>query len=596
MKSVNLKQCKITGGFFGERQEINSTETVNAVYDRFKETGRVDALKCKRTEIKPHIFWDSDMAKWLEAAAYILCDRPDAALRKKFDDAVDDIVNNQLESGYFNSYFQVCEPENIFTRRADHELYCAGHFFEAAVAAKIYLDDDRLLKFSEKYADYVIDRFTVKKDTAFFTPGHEEIELALFKLYDLTGKEKYRRLAEFFLETRGREKDYTSEQSQSHLPVREQKTAVGHAVRALYLYSAMADYALLTGDNELIATLSSLADDILESKSFITGGVGNCYGSERFAGSFDLPNERSYAETCASIALALFADRMTRLTGDKKYGDAFERVLYNGILSGESLSGKEFFYTNPLEIYADKIIENNSQSEGYAKDRLPLLRRVKVFACSCCPPNICRFIAELGGYIYYLSESGLTVSQYITSSLDAGKIKAQMTSDFPYSGKVKLKVNSSGEKIKIKLRKPYWSDKTFESEENGYLVYEGVFNGEEITVDFGMKAKRVYSNTRVYYDAGKVALTYGPIVFCAEGADNKDLPALFAGKGGVKVTVCRNENIPLKAQMSGYKSISGKSLYSFDKPRTEKTTINLIPYFAWANREQSDMKVWLIEK
>ncbi len=597
MESVNLKQCKITGGFFAERQKINATATVNAVYDRFKETGRMDALKCVPSENKSHIYWDSDVAKWLEAAAYILCDKEDEALREKYDGIVNDVINNQLENGYFNSYFQVYEPDAVFTRRGDHELYCAGHLFEAAVAAKTYLGDDRLLRFSEKYADYIIERFTVKKDTGFSSPGHEEIELALMKLFRLTGKEKYLRLAEFFIDQRGREENAAeNKQIQSHLPVREQKEAVGHAVRALYLYSGMADLAMKTGDKRLIAALDALADDIISGKTFVTGGVGNCYGSERFAGKYDLPNERAYSETCAAIALAFFADRMFRLSGDKKYGDVFERALYNGILSGISLDGTKFFYTNPLEIHADKIKENET-NVGWTKDRLPILERVKVFDCSCCPPNVCRFIAELSQYVYYLTENSLVVSQYITSSLDACGVKAEMTSDFPYSGKVGIRIISAGGKKTLKLRKPFWSDEKFANEKDGFLTFDGISDGKEINVDFGMKGKRVYANDKVYYDAGKVAFSYGPVVLCAEGCDNGDLSSVFASADGdIAVEPLKDDPKTLAAETDGYRAESGKELYSFERPVLKKIKLRLLPYFAWANRAPSDMKVWFIEK
>ena len=409
MRSANLFGSVITGGFFRKKLDTNAAVTLPSVYERFMETGRVEALKCRKSDKIVPICWDSDMAKWIEGAVYVLYEKEDENIRGLIDAAVKDIVENQLESGYYNPHFQVYEPENIFKKRTEHELYCAGHIFEAAVAASQYIGDNRLLEFSEKYVDYIYDRFVLKRDTAFTTPGHEEIELALFKLYDHTGKDKYRELAEFFINERGKRKEdeYAPEvynYSQSGFPVREQRTAEGHSVRALYLYTAIAEMARVENDEELKAVVETVFNDIIEKKQYITGGIGSAHEGERFTYAYDLPNLTAYSETCASIAMAFFSGKMLELTGSAVCGDAFERVLYNGILSGVSLSGDKFFYVNPLEMELEKVRYNSLVPW---KQAMPIPKRVKLFECSCCPPNLCRFFGELAQYIYFEGENEL---------------------------------------------------------------------------------------------------------------------------------------------------------------------------------------------
>lgn len=596
MRGMDLDECRITEGFFAARQELNATVTMESVYDRFFETGRINALKCDPALVKSHIYWDSDVAKWVEAAAYVLHSREDAALRSKMDAIIDDIVRNQKETGYFNSYFQVWEPDAVFTRRWDHELYCAGHLFEAAVALSRYLGDDRLLRFAEKYVDHITERFVEKRDTGFTTPGHEEIELALLRLNALTGEEKYLRLAEFFLNQRGvagnEEKIYYM---QSHLPIREQTEATGHAVRALYLYTAMAELALRTDDKPLVEALRKLASDVIDRKMYVTGSVGSSYAGEKFTIPYDLPNALSYSETCASIALIFFCDRMLRLTGEKVFGDVAERVLFNGVLAGVSLDGTSFFYVNPLEVNADKVRFNEALPKS--RDHQPLLRRVKVFSCSCCPPNICRFFAELPTYIWYIEGNTVLLSQYISSHLETGTVTADLVSDFPYSGKIRLCVDSKGKPITLRLRKPEWCRVSFDNEEDGYLIYRGIFAGEEIALDFGMEPRRIYADPRIFDDAGKVAFAYGPLILCAEGTDNGGtLPGVFAeADAPISVSVRPGDPAVLTATVAGSRAIPGDSLYSDRRPASERIELRLIPYFAWANRDPSDMKIWFPE-
>ena len=599
MKNFSLNESRITDGFWANRQKINAEHTIPAVYNRFKETGRFDVLKCKKQDPPTHYGSDSDVAKWLEAAAYLLSRKDDKQIRAWYDEAVEDICKNQREDGYFNSYYQTYEPNEIFTKRGDHELYCAGHLFEAAVAAKEYLNDDRLLTFSEKFVDYIYERFVEKKDTAFVTPGHEEIELALYRLYNLTKVEKYKTLANHFLNVRGHY-DQCNEpynhsilDTQNHLPIREQTEAVGHAVRAMYLYIAMADMAKLTGDKELRKATEILFDDVTQKKMYITGGIGSSHHGERFTVPYDLENYTSYAETCASIGFAFFCDRMQQLTGEAKYGHTFERLLYNGILSGVSLDGEHFFYVNPLEM-------QNERKSFFAGHQVPFVHsplssRVKVFGCSCCPPNIVRFIEQLPTYIWYADEekNELILSQYISSTLSNDFVDATITSSFPQSGKVCVKVDSKGKKITLKLRIPEWCDKKFDNAKDGYLIYEGVFAGEEICVDFEMKVRLAYANGNVWENSGRTAVTYGPLVFCAESKDNDfALPKVQIGDVQNAVLENTDDGYVVRLKLPAYLVKNTKALYTFEAPEYEELTLQMIPYFTWANREEGDMRVW----
>ena len=594
MINYTMHNCKITSGFFAQKQQINAENTIPNVYARFTETGRFKALKCKNEEPHSHIYWDSDVAKWLEAAAYLLSRKDDKQIRAWYDEAVEDILANQLENGYFNSHFQVYEPDQIFTRRHDHELYCAGHFFEAAVAASEYLHDDRLLRFAEKYVDYIFERFVIKQDTAFISSGHQEIEIALLRLYEYTKQEKYKDLAMFFLNNRGKDHDEHDIHTQSFAPVREQSKAQGHAVRAHYLYTAMAQAAYLTGDRDLRVACEKLFDDVVQKKMYVTGGTGSSYTGERFSSAYDLPNEHAYAETCASIGLVFFAHQMFRLTGEAKYAHVLERALYNGVSSGVSLDGTSFFYTNPLEVSKERLLYNASLPAF--REPSPILQRVKVFYCSCCPPNICRFFEEINSYIWYANEekNELVLSQYISSNLTSPVANVRLDSGLPTDGKLKITLNSHGKNITFKVRKPEWCEKTFTNEKGEYLIFTGVFNDQTIEIEFPLVLRKVYANPLVQANTGKVVLSYGPLVLCAEGIDNA-FPLQTAHIGSIENAVLlKNEDsrYAISAKIPVSVSVPTDELYTFTQHKTKEETLTLIPYFAWANRGETDMQIW----
>ncbi|MBO5313187.1 MAG: glycoside hydrolase family 127 protein [Clostridia bacterium] len=600
MKRVDFSLTKITGGFWKQKQDMVRDITIKAVYDRFKETGRFDAFKCDTgLGISPHIFWDSDVAKWVEGVGYLLRERKEPHLEAIVDELADDIEKNQLECGYFNSYYLVNKDKKIFSDRDCHELYCLGHLIEGAVAYYEATGKDKLLKCVCRYADYVEKVFKINKETEFTTPGHEELELALVRLYECTDEKRYLELAKFFVDERGlrhedKTKWYNRMFNQSHKPVREQETAEGHAVRAVYLYCAMADLALKYNDSALKSACEKIFDNIISKKMYITGGIGSSYNGEAFTVDYDLPNLTAYAESCASLGLALFAHRMLLLDNNSKYSDTVERALYNGFMSSISLDGDKFFYCNPLEIlpYMRKRDVSNENKNGMF---LPCLERQKVFECSCCPPNIVRFIPSVANLIYTQNENTIYIHQFMQSEtkikLENCEIELEQKTNYPFDGKVEITVK--GGRARLAVRVPYFCDEYEDKADDGYIYYEISDTPTTISLDFGIKPRFVYSNDRVLENANKCAVICGPLVYCMEGCDHSyslrnillddrseiargfddvlGLPVLY-----VKATAIKSDN----------------SLYSFTKGERNNIQAKLIPYFAFANRGVCEMQVW----
>ena len=598
MKNYTRKSVTLTGGYLFEKQELNRKITVNSVYDRFKETGRIDAFRFEYKEgdeIVPHVFWDSDVAKWMEGAAYILAEHKDAELEAKVDELVALIKKNQCEDGYFNIYFTVVEPAERFKKRSKHELYCAGHLMEAAVAISECLGKRDMLECMERYADYIYKVFVEERSAAFVTPGHEEIELALIRMYCHTGKKKYLDLAEFFINKRGtldeKSNQVNCEYCQSHIPVREQREALGHSVRAMYLYTGMARLAKHTNDAELMTACKALFEDTTEKKMYVTGGLGSTNIGEAFTTPYDLPNDGAYTETCAGIGLMFFAHAMQELENDSKYADAIERVLYNGVLSGLSLDGKSFFYENPLEINLSERFENTC-----GKRRFPANRRVECFSCSCCPPNVVRLLPSIQEYVYGVDGDTLFVNQYISSKLSSDSISCVMSTDYPRENTVSIKANG----IKsVALRIPFWCDsftlnKLYKMN-NGYAVVE--CDGGDIEISFDMPAKAVWANVNVLRDAGRICIMKGPVVYCAEAVDNKSNLHRYSIAPDLEYKVIDDGYGLPSLEVNAYETLeSSGSLYSSVRPEKVRTKLKLIPYNAFANREACDMAVWFREE
>lgn len=600
MQPVGFDRVTLTDGFWREVRSRNADVSLKNVYRRFAETGRFSAVRCRKRENPPHIFYDSDVAKWLEAATYLQKDYPDEAVRAVIDETVDAIAASQLPCGYFNSYYQVYKPDKIFQERTEHELYCAGHLIEAAVALDACGVNAKLLRVAEKYAQYIYERFYVKRDAGFVTCGHPEIELALVRLYEHTGEQKWLTLAKYFLDERGTRAEaiyptVDRTYDQSHLPVREQREAVGHAVRAFYLYTAMADVGRLMDDRGLTAACEALFQDVVNRKMYVTGGTGSSNVGERFTIAYDLPNASAYSETCSAIAFALFAGRMAKIRNRAAYHAAIERALYNNILAGESLDGKGFFYTNPLEAHADFARYTRMLPDAPYQ---PLLERVEVFDCSCCPPNLIRLFAQVGGFAYGEEDGTLYVHQYISSQVSACGCELSVVSEMPFGGKAEISAKGRG---RLALRIPTWQcsvsclvgGEPCVPETKDDYMYIPVDGDTHIALEFEMRPRFVYANEKVWQDAGRKAVEYGPFVLCAEQAENG------GGLSGIEIpslehaeVVRGEEGVTMK--VPARRLISDGALYSYLPPEKHACTLTLKPYYRWANHGENDMQVWFL--
>ncbi len=605
MKNISYSNIKITDGFWKAKQDIITNITLQAVYDRFEETHRFSALDCKWKEGDPqekfpHVFWDSDIAKWLEGLAYSLRFNKNDALEKIADESIAKIEANRDEYGYYNSHFLVTGER--FTVRNEHELYCAGHLMEAAVAYYNTTGKRTLLDVMCKYADYIYDVFVVKHSAAFTTPGHPEIELALVKLYEVTGEKKYLELSKFFIDNHGcNEKDVVNDlyhgckkpYNQDEKPLRERDTADGHSVRALYLFAGMADIARIYGDKGLFETCERCFENIVEKRMYITGATGSTCHGEAFTIDYDLPNREAYAETCAAIALAYFGTRMTIINPDSKYADAVERVMYNGAISGISMDGKSFFYENPLEVLPEFNKVNISTD---SQRHFPISQRKEVFDCSCCPPNVIRFISSVGDFVYSLSNDTVFINQYMNSEAEFEGIKIIQETNYPVSGEIKI-IATGCKKVAVRI--PSWCssfklNKSFELEK-GYAYIE--LNGDgEIHLHLSMKPTFISANKRVHDCAGRVALMRGPIVYCIEGIDNgKDIKSLRVDISG-ETTLGKSDFLVPDIIASGYKEAESDSLYFEASETLFPIGLKFIPYFAYENRGDTEMVVWVLKK
>lgn len=610
---IPFEQVDLDHGFWQQRYELNKTVSMQNVRKRFEESGRFDALRFNflKTGRRPQIFLDSDAAKWMEAVAYLSVKDPET-MREHLalcEELIDCMEKAQRPDGYLNSTHQQLTPELIFQVRNNHELYCAGHLIEAAIAYHKATGKDRFLQIVERYCDCIYRAFLLEKTAAFITPGHEEIELALIALYRHTKKPVYLEMAKFFLEQRGTNPDeqyiYDGNRfgSQDDTDIRHLCDANGHCVRALYFYSGIADLAAETQDEQLLSNLQSVFTDIFTHKMYLTGGVGSTYRTESFTVAYDLPNRTAYNESCAAIALILFACRMREMDADARYGAVVERVLYNAFLSSTSLDGKSFFYENPLEIalaeYGREVSVPNKIWE-----HLPLKQRREVFECSCCPPNINRFLGQFERFLALEEDGHLTLEQYVSATIHSVYGTVQISEQYATEGTVTICSNDYSAS-QICLRIPTWSTSLTATQNgvpitpevrNGY-VYFSVTSAFQLALDFGIRPIFFAANPRVRADAGKVALTYGPLVMCLEGADNgENLFQLSVNPSDlVNATV---EVDPLsglrRITMPAYREMETSELYfRFPVGKPQALSATFIPYFSFANRGETDMAVWI---
>ena len=577
-------------------------------------------------ERKGAIFQDSDAAKWLEAVAYSLASRPDPVLEKTADGLIELIGRAQEADGYLDTYFTLNHPGEKWKNLTEgHELYCAGHLIEAAVAYCETTGKKILLDIVCRLADLICGIFGPAENQIHGYPGHPEIELALVRLYYATGRQRYLDTAKYFVDERGKAPNfflkerntpgyryifpefstYDPRYSQSHLPVREQDTAEGHAVRALYLYCAMADLADECGDTALFERCRILWNNIVEKRMYITGSVGSSGYLERFTVDYDLPNDSNYSETCASIALALFGLRMARISGDAFYIDTVERALYNTIRSGISLEGNRYFYVNPLEVWPETCIENSSRS--HVK---PV--RQKWFDCACCPTNVARTFTNLGQYIYFKKGDTISVNLFIQNEtsfeIDGKPVSLSLVTDYPKTAQVRIAVRADAVPFTLEIRIPGFAD-DFSAKLNGgtgagekrnnYYRITKTWNNDEITVSFSMKPRLVYPNPRVHGNCGKVAIARGPEIYCLEECDNGANLAALSVDTSAPLAECWREDLLggvmiVKAKGKRLVIPGGEASFSGDfTPKTEEVELTALPYGFWCNRSPGEMLVWI---
>ena len=577
------------------------------------------------------VFQDSDLAKWIEAAGYALENAgrdPDfptevrSSLEAWVREAVSIIAAAQQADGYLDTYFTVKEPDRRWTNlREAHELYCAGHMIEAGVAVFRGTGDRTLLDVVVRLADYIGSVFGDAPGKTPGYPGHQEIELALVKLYRATGEDRFLDLARYFIDARGGDPNYFDveaeskdflqiwgftrdhEYQQSHRPVREQKDAVGHSVRAMYQYIAMADIALETGDEALASACRELWSSTTERRMYVTGGIGSTRHGERFTTDYDLPNDTAYAETCAAIGLFIFANRMARLDNDARYADVAERALYNGVISGLSLDGEAYFYVNPLEV--DPVVCDTNGTHSHVK-----YRRQSWYGCACCPPNVARILASLGDYVAHAGGNRLSLDLFANSDvhaeLDPGVFSVELRGGYPWDGSIVVTVTEAPPTdAELAVRLPGWCESPAvrvngqpveldSIASKGYAVLGRRWTeGDRLELDLPMSVRTVNADPRARADIGRAAIMRGPLVYCLEQADNG--PNLHAAVLGSEEEFTAEHRDELLGGVTVV-SAPGKLLSATSEPPVfADAPLTFIPYYAWANRDPGEMIVWVRE-
>ena len=573
------------------------------------------------------VFQDTDFSKWIEAVGYSLAQHPDPELEKIADEAIDLVCSAQTEEGYLDTYYIINGMDAALTNLRDHhELYCLGHLIEGAVAYWQGTGKDKLLRAACRFADYIADRFGPEPEKCHGYPGHEIAEMALLRLYEATGEERYLALSRYFIDERGQEPSYFIEEerlraaragntslqihtdlhyTQAHKPVRQQDEAVGHAVRAAYLYSGMADAARGARDEALYVACQRLWDNITQKKLYITGGIGGTHIGEAFSYGYDLPNDSAYSETCAAIGLVFFARRMLQISPESRYADVMEQALYNTVLAGMALDGKSFFYVNPLS-----VVPEACERDKRLQHVKPV--RQKWFGCACCPPNIARLVSSVAQYAWTESEDTLYTHLYLGGAVEkrfpGGSLTLEIDSRFPWDGHVTATVRApQPTEGTLAFRVPGWTEHASvtspgkaRSEVNGYVYLSGVWqDGDTVVIDFPMPVRMMAAHGRVRENIGKVAFTRGPITYCAEEADNGPDLHLLRVNRSEQATVEPSDVFGHRTallRVPGYREALPPEGRLYDlaaAPEETPYTITLIPYYAWANRGLGEMSVWL---
>lgn len=583
IEQIDFSHVKINDNFWSPRLSKHVSATLPVCIDQIEnQTGRIRNFENAAKGEGEHsgiFFDDSDVYKALEGMAYSLINNPDPELEKKADEWIDKFAAAQQPDGYINTFYTLTGLDKRWTNMDKHEMYCAGHMIEAGVAYYQATGKRKLLDVCIRMTDHMMSQFGPGK--RHWVPGHEEIELALVKLYQTTQEQKYLDFAYWLLEERGHGHGTMGDEGkwdpvyyQDIVPVRQLTDISGHAVRCMYLYCGMADVAALKNDTGYIAAMDRLWDDVVHRNMYITGGVGSSHDNEGFTEDYDLPNLDAYCETCASVGMVLWNQRMNQLTGDSKYIDVLERSLYNGALAGISLGGDRFFYVNPLESKGDH-------------------HRQEWYGCACCPSQLSRFLPSIGNYIYASSDDALWVNLYIgnTGQIRIGETDILLTqeTDYPWDGSVKLTISTSQPLEKeIRLRIPNWC-KTYDlsingkrinvSEEKGYAVIKDWKSQDVIALDMDMPVEIVAADPHVKENFGKRAIQRGPLVYCMEEIDN---PVYF-------------DQIQLSPSTTFQTAFASDILNGIKTIKTNgrAQSATFIPYYAWDNRKAGKMRVWI---
>lgn len=639
MRLLSMKQIKIKDRFFSEYLDLIRNHVIPYQWEALNDRIEGAEPSCCMQNFKVAsgripgkfmgmVFQDSDAYKWLEAVGYCLMWHPDKELETTADEAIDDICAAQQPDGYLNTYYIINGLERRFTNLKDHhELYCLGHMIEAAVVYFQATGKRKLLEAAVRYVDCVDSIFGSEPGKSHGYPGHEVIEMALVRLYEVTKEERHLALAKYFIDERGKTPLFFEEETirnqnkfywkdsyfgyqyyQAGKEVRQQEKAEGHAVRAVYLYSGMAAVAKETGDESLKEACERLWDNITQRQMYITGAIGSSQYGEAFTFDYDLPNDTVYAETCAAIGLIFFARKMFELSKDSKYINVMERALYNGAISGMSLDGTRFFYVNPLEVVPEA--SEKDQNKRHVK-----AERQKWFGCACCPPNLARLLSSIGGYAYTETEDCFFMNLYIggdiSTVLRGQTVEFHVETDYPWDGTVKIDFNQEEAEFSYAVRIPDWcreyeisinGEQVLNDPVKGYVImFRKWKKGDQIVCKFKMEAVMNQANPKVREDIGKTALSRGPLIYCLEEADN----------GSGLHQICLKEDTAFTEEfenglLKGVVTLTGEgerirtaswgeeTLYRpYEAPAFEKKKLKWIPYYSWANRMPGEMAVWV---
>lgn len=633
--SVPFTSVKLTDKFWLPRIQTNHTVTIPASFERCETTGRVKnfemaaARSGKFCTVYP--FDDTDVYKTIEGASFSLSLIPDKKLELYIDSLINIIGRAQEPDGYLYTA-RTINPQNVHPwlgkerwekeREHSHELYNAGHLYEAAAAHYLATGKKNLLTIAIKNADLVCSVFG--PDRKHVAPGHEVIEMGLVKLYRITGKTEYLNTAKFFIEERGNHqydslsKDPFKNGSywQDHKPVVKQDEAIGHAVRAGYLYAAMADVAALTEDKEFLNAIDKIWNNVVQKKIYVQGGVGAVGDGERFGGNYELPNATAYNETCAAIANVYWNQRMFQLHGESKYIDILEKSLYNGLLSGVGMDGKSFFYTNAMEI------------KNHYKHADMEAARAGWFTCSCCPTNITRLIPSIPGYMYALKENNVYINLFATSTsniiINSKKVTITQQNNYPWDGNLSFSIEpASSTAFTVRIRIPGWAQgqaipsdlysfshtpgkkiiilvngkSTEYTMDNGYAVISKTWKkGDHIQLELPMTVEKIISNEKVINNKGKIALQFGPLIYCLESPDN------FGATSNVIVPETSTFTTQFQsALLNGVMTLQGNGIAIMideekNSVQTKAQPVTAIPYYAWAHRGKGEMTVWIPQR